>query len=330
MLVALDATPLSVPTGGIRRYTEELHRALSAEFPRDEFVLLGEQGERWIDRRWWTMGLPRQLARRGADVFHGTDFAVPYVHTRPAVMTVHDLSPWKREAWRAESARVRRRTPWLLRLGLADIVVTPTEAVRRETVHHFRLAPDRVVAVPLAADAATFHPGGATRDYFLCVGTIEPRKNLGVAIDAWRELQRRGHACRLVLAGRNLQGIAEEPGLEIAGAVPDGHLRDLYAGAIALLFPSLYEGFGLPLLEAMLCGRPVIASRDAALIETAGGRAVHADAGDVRGWVEAMEAAMRGTWDGREALEYARTFTWARTARKMREVYCEAIQRHGR
>jgi alpha-1,3-rhamnosyl/mannosyltransferase len=329
--VALDATPLCVPASGIRRYTSELARALAVEFPHDEYFLFSDQpfempcalpnlhrGENRGGRRWWSFELPRALRRCGIDVFHGCDFAVPYVPLCPAVMTVHDLSPWRAETAASTSARVRRRTPVLLRLGLATMVITPSEAVRQEAIAHFGLAPGRVVAVPLAASELfrPVAPAGRERPYFLCVGT-DPRKNLSVVVDAWRELQKTVDV-ELVIVGRGYrEGIA------------DAELPALYSGAVAFLYPTLYEGFGLPVLEAMQCGTMVVASNDAAVREVAGGAAVHVDARDGRGWLEAMRAALDAEWRARwreRSVARAAEFSWKRTARGVREVYESAVR----
>jgi glycosyltransferase involved in cell wall biosynthesis len=324
MKVALDATPLTAETGGIRRYTEELHRWLGEVFREDEFRLVG-QGEGW--RRWWLVGLPQALVRGGFDVFHGTDFAVPYVPVRPSVMTLHDLSPWRGYP---ASERVRRRTPWLLRLGLATMVITPTEAVRREAIRQFGLAAERVVAVPLAA-ATTFRRRGGVRGgkrYFLAVGAMHARKNLEVALAAWREV-RRTEEVELWVTGRGTVG--EEPGLCQLGVVSDEQLRELYEGCAALLYPSHYEGFGLPVLEAMACGAPVIASRDAAVMETGGGAALYAGAGEPAEWVAAMRAVLAEPERYRDGgIARAAEFSWERTARLTYDVYEEAIARFGR
>ncbi|PYT17716.1 MAG: hypothetical protein DMG59_06545, partial [Acidobacteria bacterium] len=166
--IALDATPLTVPTGGVTRYTLELAGALAERFPEDQYWLLSDQpftmpesrsgnlhcgeGPRtFVARKWWLWGLEQEMTRRGVELFHGTDYSVPYLPRRPSVMTLHDLSPWLDPAWQPEAQRVRRRTPRLLRLGLATIVITCTEAVRRVAIERFRLAADRVVAVALAA-----------------------------------------------------------------------------------------------------------------------------------------------------------------------------------
>jgi glycosyltransferase involved in cell wall biosynthesis len=317
MKIALDATPLTVPTGGIRRYTEQLQRALAAEFPEDRFELLSPQ-----PGRWWSTGLPRALTRDEYDLFHGTDFAVPYLPSVPAVMTLHDLSPWRPE-WRDEtSARVRRRTPWLLRLGLAKLVITPTEAIRRESIECFRLKPERVRVVPHGV-AARFRPaqGDSPPPYLLLVGTQGQRKNTDVAIAAARAA-----GIELWIAGRGDWPV--EPGVRNLGAVPDADLPALYSRAVAFLFPSHYEGFGLPLLEAMACGTPVIASQDAALVEVSGGAALHCGADDVQEWVEAIGAARTGRERmARAGQSRAAEFTWSRTARLTREVYEEALCR---
>lgn len=343
--IALDATPLIV-TGGVQRYTLELASALAAEFPDDQYWLLSDQmipkplvvtgnlhyGDRpgtWAGRKWWTWGLEREMSRRGVELFHGTDFSVPYLRRRPTVLTLHDLSPWENSL--PESRRVRRRTPILLRLGLATMVITPSEAVRRGVIQRFRLSPDRIVAVPLAAGESFRRVKTApARPYFLFLGTLEPRKNVGRLIEAWRDV-RKSHDVDLVLAGRarpDFPPPAAEPGLRLLGAVPEADLPGLYSGALASVYPSLYEGFGLPVLEAMQCGCVVITSRDPAIQEVTAGAAIHVDAQDTKALAEALAAVVSApeTFAGlrERALHRSRDFTWQRTARRTREVYDSA------
>ena len=349
MKIALDATPLTVPTGGVRRYTEELSRALAENFPEDEFWLLSDQpfhapaarpanlkvggGPRdAVERRWWLWGLQAELSRLGIGVFHGTDFAVPYLASLPAVMTIHDLSPWMDPAWHSQSRRVRRRTPMLLRLGLATMVVTPSEAVRRQVIDRFHLAPDRVVAVPLAA-SAIFHPSAAglyRHPYLLYAGTLEPRKNIGFLLDVWREV-RRAHPVDLVLAGRRRVDFAEippEPGLHVTGMVPDEELPKLYSGAVACLYPSSYEGFGLPVLEAMQCGAAVIASQDPAIAEVAEDAAILLNPSDRLAWWETLDSVITRPELFQtlraKAIARAAQFSWSKTSKLTREVYAQA------
>jgi glycosyltransferase involved in cell wall biosynthesis len=345
--IALDATPLTVSTGGVGRYTLELARALASEYPEDQYWLLSDQpfpaphsaapnlhagyGPRNpAERKWWLWGLEQEMRRRGIELFHGTDYAVPYLPARPSVMTLHDLSPWLDPAWQPDASRVRRRTPRLLRMGLATMVITPSEAVRHAAIDRFRLSPDRVVAVPLAASElfrpAPPSPRGAP--YFLFVGTREPRKNIARLMEAWREV-RRTVPVDLVLVGRS-HAHAEQPGLRVLGEVPDSDLPELYSGALACVYPSLYEGFGLPVLEAMQCGALVITSRDPAILEVSGGAAVHVNAEDTASLVEAMRAVAVNP-DGlneirHRALARARQFSWQKTARRTREVYDAAAR----
>jgi glycosyltransferase involved in cell wall biosynthesis len=348
MRVAIEAASLTLTSGGLARYTCELSLALAREFPEDLYFLVSDQrfamppavpdnlkhggGPRnAIERRWWLWGLNRELRRLRADLVHGPDFAVPYLPQRPSVLTLHDLSPWMDERWHHDATRVRRRTPILLELGLATMIITPGETVRKQAIDRFRLEPSRVVAVPEAAPpwlrpARNHRPA---TPYFLFVGTLEPRKNLDTLLHAWREVRRR-HAVDLVVAGRrraDAPAIPVEPGLRLTGEVADGELAELYSGAMAFIHPSLYEGFGLPVLEAMQCGSPVIASR--AVHEAGGDAALYADG--ERELAAAMSevlakpglaASMRDA-----SLNRAREFSWERTARRTREVYEEARRR---
>jgi len=348
MRVAIEAASLALTSGGLARYTSELSLALSRCFPDDEFYLLSDQpfqmpgdapqnlrrggGPRSaIERRWWLWGLARELGRLGADLVHGPDFAVPYLARRPSVLTIHDLSPWMDSRWHHAAERVRRRTPVLLELGLATMVITPGETVRKAVIERFRLLPDRVVAVPEAAPSWLSPIAGpvSARPYFLFVGTIEPRKNLDALLEAWRAV-REEHEVDLVIAGRRRAdgpAITGEPGLRLMGEVPDTDLASLYSGAVAFVYPSHYEGFGLPVLEAMQCGAPVIASR--AVYEAAGDAAMYAgDAGEIAGAMRSLLAipALKAEIRDR-SLARARQFSWERTARNTREVYEEARRR---
>jgi glycosyltransferase involved in cell wall biosynthesis len=351
MKIALDATPLTVPSGGARRYTEELARSLCDAFADDRFWLLCDRqiplpfaranlnagwGPRnMLERRWWSWGLQGEISRLGIEVFHGTDFAVPYLPLRPSVMTLHDLSPWLDPAWHSQADRVRNRTPMLLRLGLATLVITPSEAIRRAAIDHFHLQHDRVIAVPHGASSG-FRPIPRIESkapYLLYVGTLEPRKNIGLILDLWREL-RREHSIDLVLAGRRREDFPEisaEPGLRVVGLTADEELPALYSGASACLYPSYYEGFGLPVLEAMQCGALMIASRDPAIMEVAADGAILLDVDDRAAWMDTLRSAvtqperMRAIRE--KALLRAGEFSWTKTAQLTRAVYELAADR---
>ncbi|HYP15186.1 MAG TPA: glycosyltransferase family 1 protein, partial [Bryobacteraceae bacterium] len=301
MVIAVDATPLAMSSGGIRRYTEELTRALASNQPDDALHLISDQPScgsprfpgnvsmqcwerRGIDRRWWTVGAGRAAKHLRCQVFHGTNFSVPYLPLCPSILTLHDLSPWRDPAWHHDARRVRRRTPLLLRLRVPTVIITPTEAVRTEASERFLIPPDRIFTTPYAPHLQRSQPYAHPDPYFLSVATLEPRKNLPSVIEAWRILRMR-YRVDLLVAGRrrdDAPNLKPEPGLVILGEVDEKSLASLYSGAVGCVYPSLYEGFGLPPLEAMNCGCPTIVSNDPALREVSAGASLHVEARDVR------------------------------------------------
>ena len=352
MRVALDATPLTLSSGGLRRYTEQLSTALAAEFPEDVYALISDQafdrpsprvpnlrqGElphTRVECRWWLFGASIAMRRLHAEIFHGTNFEVPYLNLRPSVMTLSDLSPWKDPNWHANAQRVRTRAPWLLKSGIATMVITHSMAIRAEAIAAFGLAPERVVAVPLGAVALP--QPESTRifgnPFFLFAGTLEPRKNVAMLVNAWRSL-RGEHNVDLVLAGRRREDgplFAEEPGLHIVGEVSDSQLAGLYRDALALVYPSEYEGFGLPVLEAMQCGAAVVVSSDPALKELGGEATLNANSPrELANVMRALFTQPNLVQERRaKSLLRASQFSWRRTARQTRAVYGEALARFG-
>lgn len=355
MRIALDATPLTITSGGLPRYVTELSIALAREFPDDTYYLIsdqpfpmperapanllrGRQPHSAAERRWWLWGIQHAIRQTGTHVFHGTNFEVPYLGSTPAILTIHDLSPWRDRTWhihgpQAEADRVRWRTPWLVRLRRARMILTVSEAVRREIIEHFGTPPDRVRAVPLAA-SSHFRPLPPTsprqKPFFLFVATLEPRKNVAGLIEGWRE-SRAETGADLVIAGRNradFAAVAPCEGLHLLGEVSDQELPRLYSDALAFVYPTHYEGFGLPVLEAMQCGCPVITSRDPAVMEVAGGAAVHASTPqEIADAMRAIAAnpRLRNVLSG-AGLRRASTFSWSRTARETHAVYASILE----
>jgi glycosyltransferase involved in cell wall biosynthesis len=348
VIAALDATPLTLTSGGLPRYVTELSLALAREYPDDTYFLLSDQKfalpdlsppnlrtgpDSAHDQRWWLRGVRRAMAKTGTQIFHGTNFEVPYLGTTPAILTILDLSPWRDRAWHTGADRVRRRTPWLIRLHRAPMILTISEAVRQEIIAHFNVSPDRVRAIPLAA-SNLFRPVAVDRPrekpYFLFIGTLEPRKNLPALVDAWRETHAETGA-DLLIAGRtrsDFVAIELTDGIQLLGEVSDAELPRLLCGALAFVYPTLYEGFGLPVLEAMQCGCPVITSRDPAVVETSGGAAIHA--GSVAETAEAMravaaDARLRAQMRER-GLARACDFSWQITARRTHDLYEEVLR----
>ena len=305
------------------------------------------------NRRWWSIGLPRHLRRQPMDVFHGTNFEVPLQKICPSVITIHDMS-MKLHAGTQERKLARRaqlRLPMMAKA--ATMVITPSESARQEVHEHLEIPFDRIAAIPEAprdcfrpmAEAAAKRIRdrlGINQEFLLYVGTIEPRKNLGTLLNAFEEVRRVWREpLQLVLAGRkgwlvddllrSLKRSQEARQVILTGYLSDLELCALYSSCAVFIYPSFYEGFGLPPLEAMACGAPVVVSRIPSLVEVTT-EAARTFAATAPQELTAVLLELLGSDKlrqelSRTGLERAAQFSWARTARATRNVYTEAIER---
>jgi glycosyltransferase involved in cell wall biosynthesis len=266
------------------------------------------------------VGLPKALRRLGADLCH-TQYAIPLRAPCPCVVTVHDVS-FERdpELMNRKDGRIFR-TVVPRAVKKAARVLTVSERTKRDIVDIYRVAPARIVVTPNGVDPA-FTPGEGSRNYVLAVGAIQGRKNQLVALEAANAV-----GLPLVVAGPEKEpALADElrrGGARLVGYVETERLADLYRNAACLVQPSRFEGFGLPVLEAMACGTPVVATREPALVEVAGDAAVFVDEEQLaEGIRRALVDRDRLVWAG---LERARTFTWEATAEKTLDVYREVL-----
>ena len=366
MRVGLDATPLLGARTGVGRYVEHLVAALSGRAGLDlvatAFTLRGAGGlpaavpagvavrhrpapARVLQAAWQRAGGPPVEWLTGRlDVFHGTNFVLPPLRRAGGVVTVHDLSYLRfPETVSAASLRYRELVPRGLRR--AAVVLTPSEAVAAEVRDEYGLG-DRVVATPLGVDEAWFTAApadpawlaarGLPERYLLFVGTVAPRKGLPALLRALRELH--GSTTSepgtppLVLVGPPGWGPALETAALPAGAVvaagylDTADLRRLVAGAVALVYPTVYEGFGLPPLEAFAAGTPVVASDLPVIREVTGPLAALAPVGDDAALAAAVATALADRDPAARAArrERARGFSWAATARLTHAAYQRA------
>lgn len=309
-----------------------------------------------VTRHWWAVGLPIYIRRHSLDLFHGTNYDVPLWGGRPSVLTIHDLSlllySETHEVRRV--SRARRRLPLMTRA--ATLIIAPTRSVKQEICEHLPASADKVFVVP-EAPRNTFSPLppepsaevrarlGVEDNFILYVGTIEPRKNILTIVRAFEELL---HVTplrsQLVIAGRKgwltdelfayIESASLGDRLHMTGYISDGDLRALYSSCKLMVFPALYEGAGLPPLEAMACGAPVITSDTPAISEMVGDGARLVHPTDHKALARAIaellrdEAARRAL--GAAGLKRAALFTWERAARGTYEVYEEALRRHRR
>src|SRR5713226_930787 len=302
-------------------------------------------------RRWWAVGLPLYLRKASLDLFHGTNYEVPLWNKRRSVLTIHDLSILLHaDTHRADLARrARRRLPVMTRS--ASMIITATECVRREISEHLPVKADRIRVTPFAPrsgfhalPAAQANPTrqrlGIEDEFILFVGTVEPRKNLLTLMRAFDQILRQtSRRPQLVVVGAEgwlmeelfafIKQSSISDRLRLTGYLDDDDLRALYSSCTVFVYPSIYEGFGLPPLEAMACGAPVIASNIATLRETLGGVAQLVEPNDAealaKSIVEFLEDEGRRRVLSHRGLEHAGKFSWERTARLTFEVYREIL-----
>lgn len=373
MRFGLDGTPLANQRTGVGHYTFELARALAAVAPAHEFEVVSPSSffasqdtgnyrlpnlrftdagvNGWKRRGWWSVLLPRYCNQASFNLFHGTNFELPYWTRCPTVVTIHDLSlllyPETHEKRRVRRARVK--LPFMARKATA--IITPSEAVKSEVCLHLNVRADKVFVVPDAARRCFYRVSGSESrpicerlgikaEFILFVGTIEPRKNILSLVRAFEEVNRSSSSdLQLVIAGKEgwlsgglmayLRDSQIKDHVLFTGHVSDDALRALYSACRVFVYPSLYEGFGLPLLEAMACGAPVVAGNVPGIVETVGDAARLVSPRDSLELAKAIKGLLKDT-DEREnrraaGIQHAKKFSWERTASATLEIYERAI-----
>jgi glycosyltransferase involved in cell wall biosynthesis len=317
--VGLDVSPLDQTRAGTARYLAQLEGLEGVELVRLALHGRGRAATVLRDAVWYPLGLPRQVRRERLDVLHCPTFRGPSASPVPLVVTVHDLAVLRHpETFNLWTRRYSRHyVPRVVQA--ARIVIAVSEFTKRELVALLSTPEGKIRVIPNGV-APLFQPDGpaADGDYVLTVATLEPRKNLTRAREA------------ALLAGRQLRVAGERGWGRVqhdgwVGRVSDERLAELYRGARCLLYPSLYEGFGLPILEAMACGTPVVTSRGGATEEVAGGAAILVDPRDPASIAAGIaEADARRDELRRLGLARAQEFGWERVARETAAVYREA------
>ena len=333
--VVIDGRPLVGNRTGIGVHTAEIARRLGVEPPpliASHAPIEDRTGIEHCRFRVDPMPLgvlwqQTKLAHIGADVLwcpHGT---LPLASRVPAVISMHDLTtitmPLRHEAKTLVSFNLFVGRS----IDRAKKIACVSRAVADELLRGFTVPPSKIEIVPNGVDDF-FSPGSGSRDYLLYAGTLEPRKGIDDLVAAWRML--RGPRPRLVLCGDRGWRTHVPDDVEVTGYVSRERLRELYRGALAFVYPSHHEGFGIPPLEAMACGTPVIATPTGAIPDYADGAALLVPIGDREALRDAMAKLIAGRALREElaarGIEQASHFRWDASARLMTDLLSEAAR----
>jgi glycosyltransferase involved in cell wall biosynthesis len=325
--IAFDTSPLAQTRAGTARYIRgllgELERVPELTLKRHAFALRGRAAVPVRDVGWYLGVLP--LLARDADVLHCPTFRAPIRARLPLVVTFHDLAVLRHpETFNAWTQRYSRALlPRVVRAAARIIAVS--EFTARELVDLLAVPKKKIRVIPNAVGPPFTAKGDAADgDYVLAVSTLEPRKNLGRLVEGFRRAGLNG--CELRVVGARGWGNVEpvpSAGVRWLGEVSDDELARLYRGARCAAYVSLYEGFGLPVLEGMACGTPVVTADLPSIHEFARG-VVTVDPRDADAIAAGLnEALARGDELGREGREAAAAYDWGRVARETIDVYRE-------
>ena len=369
-LIGFDATPLELQQrSGVSQYAAHLLAALVARGDERRYALLasrrlnahippgtlGQIGTRLPNRSvWMQIVLPRTLARLQPELCHFTNSIAPLAAPCPFVVTLHDMSLFLHPAMQPLKSLLLVRTLVRTVARRAQAIITVSHNAKGDILNVLRhVPPDKVHVIYEAAapDYRVIHDPaelervrrkyGLHDSFVLCVGTIEPRKNLDRLVRAFALLRRRGRRERLVLAGqlgwkyssllREIEESGENQAVRLLGYVPDEDLPGLYNLAEVVAFPSLYEGFGLPIVESMACGAPVMTSNRASMAELGADAALLVDPTENEALADGLMRLLTepGLREGLRAAGLARAaqFSWARAAEETARVY-EVVAAH--
>jgi len=363
--IVIDATPLLYTASGIGRSTRKLIETILSLKHDEEIVLFGR---RMLGRRLNSLGLPAKTVHIRAprmaeaairslglvegfchgDLYHATDFYMPVRDVGRTVASIHDLIFLIEPEDMPDHIRLARWVPDFVRR--CRHIITPSNHSKTDIVNRLGVDPAKVDVVYWGVDRSEFKPEpdgeglkarlsgllGFSRPYFLAVSCSTGRKNTPFLLRAYSRLLRDEPEHDLVLVWEAPESIRDQytkPGvaqrIHFIGRQGDQALRDLYCGATAVLFPSLYEGFGLPILEAMSCGTPVITSNVTSMPEVGGEAAVYVNPRDEESLLSALEAfenrdpRVQGLRD--KSLRQASLFTWERCAQETLAAYTKVL-----
>jgi glycosyltransferase involved in cell wall biosynthesis len=358
--VVVDVSPLSIRRTGIGNYLLGMLRGMSETIGEEHelvaFAPLGPRKKRVVERELDGLPLERRLllvppsahtwrtawSRLGRvpvewlagplDVFHFSDWMYPPQRAGVRATTIYDLIPLHFPEWVAPLTRRMHSRKYRNAARTCDVVFAISSYTADDAAETLHLPRERVRVAYPGVDGR-FRPDGERRDlgapYVLGVSTVEPRKNLDVLLEAFALVRERRPELVLAVAGASGWAAGEGPqgtGVRRLGFVPDGDLPALYRGASVCVYPSLFEGFGIPIVEAMACGTPVVSSAHPSLAEAGGDVALRADPSSPEAFADAIERALDEPGElVAKGLAHARRFTWRACAEAMIAGYQTAL-----
>lgn len=366
--IVIDATPLLYPAIGVARVISQLLEAIEKLQPKDEQIYLYSRSMRSArglrakqQSPWLHLRLPRLvepwLKKIGGiewltkgDLYHAIDHYMPLKYPEKAVVTLHDIIFLKQvdhqcEAHRHLSCHVEKFAK------AASAIITCSEYTKNDIVEVLQIAPEKITVIPWGVDETLFTPAtdpiflkqqlkkeyNLTQPYLLAVGCSTGRKNSLLLLEVFRRLLDQGGKTPLVMVWQPPLEIAEKYKEECAnnmlfftGRVSDAQLSLLYQGAKAMIYPSLYEGFGLPILEAMASGTPVICSNSSSMPEVGGSAVEYINPKSDESLFNALQKLEEGKLDlhkmSKEGLARAKLFNWQECAKRHLNLYCNLLK----
>lgn len=301
----------------------------------------------------YKIGIPLDFLVGKVDIFHSPDLVFPALKRTKSILTIHDLAFILFPECYTLLNRQYLKSMVPLSARRASKIIADSQSAKQNIIELLSIPEGKIKVIPcgideqfqVIADKAYIESikrkYGLKKDYILYVGTLEPRKNIGALLQAFHQLkQKKGFDFQLVIAGgkgwlyeklfKRVRELKLTDDVLFTGYVPEEDLPALYNGAALFVYPSLYEGFGLPVLEAMACGTPVVTSNSSSLPEVVGDAALLVDPKDAEGLAQAIEKVLSGSALQQElvqkGLRRAEMFSWEKTARETLKVYEEVGQ----